>query len=192
MVVIASGETEKRAIPILMLHLQKQNIQLDNVYIPPGNRALNVNMAERLIKAARYSTPEQPDKFVILIDIDGSDPEEKLMPFRSNLLKRLGSTIEASVLFAYAQWHLEAWYFADAPNLRKFLGRELGHVDTSKPDEIQNPKLHLKNLLVDRVYTAGVSLEIARSLDAHTMAERSPSFRAFLDAVSNGNVVTGA
>ena len=171
----------------MMLHLRGQNIHIDNVYIPSRNRALNLDMAERLIKVARYAATEPLDKFIILIDLDGSYPEEKLLPFRAGLLGRLGNAIDAPVLFAYAQWHLEAWYFADAGNLKEYLGRELGSVDTSKPDDIQNPKLHLKHLLDDRVYTAEVSQEIAGHLDAHTIAERSPSFRGFRDAVLNGN-----
>ena len=68
----------------------------------------------------------------------------------------------------------------------------LGNVDTSKPDEIQNPKLHLKNVLGDRVYTARVSEEIARKLDAATIAQRSPSFEGFLEAVTNGSMTVGA
>jgi hypothetical protein len=58
--------------------------------------------------------------------------------------------------------------------------------DPSKPDEIQNPKLHLKHLLGERVYTAVISEEIARNLKAETIAQRSPSFRGFLEAVRNG------
>ena len=185
-VVIASGETERRAIPILMLHLLGQHTHIYDVRIPPRNKELSVDLAEKLIKAAWYANPEQPDKFVILIDLDGSDPVEKLLPFKNNLPERLGSEIQANVLYAYAQWHLEAWYFADAASLREYLGKALGSVDTSRPDDIQNPKLHLKNLLYDRIYTAGVSQEIARNLDAQTIAQRSPSFRGSLDAVMNG------
>ena len=160
-----------------------------DVRIPPQNRDLSVNMAEKLMKAAWYTYPEPPDKLVLLIDLDGANPGEKLLPFKDSLSKRLGNDVRATILYAYAQWHLEAWYFADAANLKEYLGRALGSVDTSKPDEIQNPKLHLKNLLVDRVYTAGVSQEIARKLNAQTIAQRSPSFRCFLDAVMNGTTI---
>ena len=97
--------------------------------------------------------------------------------------------VEADVLYAYAQAHLEAWYFADADNLRQYLGRAPGQVDTSKPDEIDNPKLQLRHLLGERVYTARVSAEIAGTLDATTIALRSPSFRIFVEAVMNGSVV---
>ncbi len=81
--------------------------------------------------------------------------------------------------------HLEAWYFADVENLRSCIGRAPGHVDTSMPDEIDNPKLQLQHLL-GRVYTARVSAEIAGALDAATIEQRSPSFRAFIAAVLNG------
>ena len=63
-----------------------------------------------------------------------------------------------------------------------------GHSDTSRPDEIQNPKLHLKHLLRKSLYTARVSEEIARKLDAGTIAGRSPSFKNFVDALTDGGL----
>ena len=154
--------------------------------IPGRNRALDVGIAEKLIKSAWYENPDAPpDKFVLLVDLDGEDPGAMLRPFRERLPQRLGE-IKADLLYAYAQWHLEAWYFADVGNLREHLGRAPGHVDTARPDEIPNPKQRLKNLLGGRTYTAGVSEEIAKSLDAAVIAGRSPSFRSFLDAVANG------
>ena len=87
--------------------------------------------------------------------------------------------------YAHAQRHLEAWYFADGGNLRSYLKRDLGRIDDSRPDEIENPKLHLRNIL-DQVYTARVSEEIARVLDAENISRRSPSFRGFLEALLNG------
>ena len=101
------------------------------------------------------------------------------------IAKRLPDEIRSRLQYAYAQWHLEAWYFADTENLQTYLQRDLGNVDTSKPDEIQNPKLHLKHLL-PRTYTARVSEEIARTLNPRTIAGRSPSFKGFVDAVLNG------
>ena len=151
------------------------------VRIPPGNRMLSFQMAEKLIKSAWYENADAPpDKLVILVDADGADPDEVLAPFKENLPGRLGGEIRATVLYAYAQWHLEAWYFADAANLRSYLGQAPGNVNTSRPDEIQNPKLHLKNVLGGRAYTARVSEEIARTLDARTIAQRSPSFAGFM------------
>ena len=91
------------------------------------------------------------------------------------------------MLCAYAQPHLEAWYFADAENLGNYLGRDTGQVDTSKPDEIRNPKLHLRHLLGERIYTARISEEIAATLDADTIVGRSPSFERFIDAIMNGS-----
>ena len=185
-IVLASGETERRALPHLLSHLRARGIFVVEVLIPPRNGVLSVQMAERLVKAAWYKCLDaSPDKFVILLDVDGKPPARVLEPF-GVLPERLGDEIGAAILHAYAQWHLEAWYFADASNLRDYLGRALGNVDTSRPDGIQNPKLHLKHLLGNRVYTARISEEIAIRLDAPTIAERSPSFRGFLDAVMNG------
>ena len=145
-------------------------------------------MAERLIKAAWYANAAAPpDKFVVLLDTDWKTPDEVTGPFRDRLPERLSEDITPPVLVAYAQQHLEAWYFADAANLRSWLGgRALGSVDESLPDEIQNPKQHLKNLLGGRVYTARVAEEIARDLDAQNIVQRSPSFRTFVEAVVNG------
>lgn len=193
-IVLASGETERRSLPHLVSHLQSEGISVDEIRIPPRNRALNVEMAVKLVKAAWYErVVSPPDKFVVLVDADGKNPDDVLRPLRERLSRRLGSTIQSTILYAWAQWHLEAWYFADSTNLRRYLGgSSLGHVDSSKPDEIQRPKLHLKNLLRDGVYTAVISEEIARMLDAPTIAQRSPSFRGFLDAVRDGAFTKGS
>ena len=186
-VVIASSETERRALPHLLAHLQGHDIEVE-VRIPPRNRALGVEMVYRLIQSSLYGFPEgPPDKYVLLVDIDGRNPGTALAPFKENLPKRLGIQLSPKIQYAYAQWHLEAWYFADAKNLRGYFGgKALGHVDASQPDEIQNPKLHLKNLLSDKFYTARVSEEIAKTLDSQTIAQRSQSFHSLLEAVKNG------
>jgi hypothetical protein len=187
-VVIASGETERRSLPHLVAHLQDEDIAVIDVRIPPGTKALNVNMAEKLIKASWFERiVDPPEKFVILVDTDGRTPDEALRPFREQLPQRLGPSIRPQIQFACAQWHLEAWYFADVSGLRTYLERAPGSVDPSKPDEIPNPKLHLKNLLGDRVYTAVISEEIAKRLHAQTIDQRSASFHGFLEAVRNGN-----
>ena len=186
-VILASGETERRALPHLVAHLQGQGIVVVEVRIPPRGRALNVEMAEKLLKASwfeRLASP--PDKFVVLVDTDAKMQGDVLRPFREQLPSRIGGEIRAKLQFACAQWHLEAWYFADSAGLRGYLNRDLGAVDTAKPDEIQNPKLHLKHLLGERSYTAVISEEIARNLKAETIGQRSPSFQGFLEAVRNG------
>ena len=185
-IILASGETERRALPHLLAHLRDRGVSVEEIRIPPRNGVLSIRTAEKLIKAAWYERLGvcSPDKFVVLLDVDGKPPERVLEPFRA-LPERLGGKIRAAVRCAYAQWHLEAWYFADAANLRGYLGRAPG-VDTFKPDGIPNPKHHLKQLLGDRVYTARVSEEIASQLDAQAIAERSPSFKGFLDAMMNG------
>lgn len=192
-VVIASGETERRSLPYLVAHLRADDISVDEVRIPPRGRPLEVEMAEKLVKATWYQRiADPPDKFVLLVDADGGDPGEVLRRFQEELPRRLGPKIQATIQYAYAQWHLEAWYFADFVGLRKYLGRDPGHVDTSQPDDIQNPKLHLKHLLADRVYTPLVSEEIARQLIGQTIAQRSPSFQGFIDAVRNGQRSPGS
>ena len=188
-VIIASGETERRSLPHLLSHLQEDGVLVDEVRIPPRHRRLNVGTVESLVKAAWYENMEEPaDKFVVLVDTDGKTPEDALEHIKNALPGRLSDEIGRRVHYAYAQWHLEAWYFADTVNLREYLGHAPGHVDTSKPDEIQNPKLHLKNMLGEQTYTARVSEDIAKVLDARIIAQRSPSFRGLQEAVINGEL----
>ena len=185
-VVIASGPTEQRAIPLLLS--SEESIQIQ-VLIPPNNRALSVENALRIIRSTQYATPgECPGKYVVLVDVDGKDPNEVIKPFVDGLPGQLDPELRELVHFAYAQWHLESWFFADAGGLREYLGgRSLGSVDTSAPDNIENPKNHLKNLLRETVlYTARISEEIAQRLNCDTIASRSPSFRSFREEVRNG------
>ncbi len=191
-VIIASGETERRALPYLIAHLRDDDIDM-SVRIPARNGSLRVETVHKIMQSAMYDSPEgPPDKYVVLIDVDGKEPGEALGDIRRRLTARLGDQFEPDVQYAYAQWHLEAWYFADAASLRGYLdGRSLGNVDTSQPDDIENPKLHLKHLLGERFYTARVSEDIAGVLDASIIAQRSPSFRGFLEAVKNGDNAQG-
>ena len=184
-IVLASGETERLSLRHLVEHLKRQGTSVSEVLVPPSTKALNAEMAEKLIKSAWYAINPTPDKIVLLVDVDGKSPEEVVSSMRNRLADRLPAEIRAKVQYAYAQWHLEAWYFADAEKLRIYLGRNLGSVDTSKPDEIQNPKHHLRQLL-GQPYTARVSERIASRLDGQTIALRSPSFKGFLDAILNG------
>ena len=166
---------------------------MDEIRIPPRHRKLNVGTVESLVKAVWYENiAEPPDKFVILVDTDGKTPDDALNLLRTELPSRLGCEIGERIRYAYAQWHLEAWYFADASSLREYLGQALGGVDTSKPDEIQNPKQHLRNLLGEQTYTALVSEDIARVLDARIIDQRSPSFRRFVEAIMNGGLGMGS
>ena len=188
-VVIASGETERRSLPHLLSYLQEEGISVDEIRIPAKHRKLNVGTVESLVKAVWYENiAEPPSKFVVLVDTDGKTPDDALNLLRTELPSRLGGEIGQWVQYAYAQWHLEAWYFADETNLRECLGKALGNVDASSPDEIQNPKRHLKNLLGEQTYTARVSEDIAKELDARTIAQRSPSFSGFLEAIRNGEL----
>ena len=184
--VVASGETERRALPHLVRHLEKQGIAV-NVGIPPRNRQITASTAEKLIKSRLYDG-SPPDKVVILLDMDGKDPAPHVKTFKDEIPSRLSGAPRVNIQYAYAQWHLEAWFFGDPSNLRQFLGGQaLGNVDASLPDRIENPKHHLRNLLGNRTYTALVSEEIASNLSPQTIAARSPSFNGFIEAVQNGS-----
>lgn len=182
-VVIASGETERRALPQLLKFLQP-DILVDDVRTPARNKALSVQVIAGLIRAAWFEKlDEPPKKFVVVVDVDRADPAVVLRPIQEGLPGHLAG-VNADIQYAYARAHLEAWYFGDAQNLRGYVGKDLGSVDTSKPDEIFNPKHHLTQLL--GIYTAGISAKIAQRVDAATIAGRSPSFRVLVDAVKNG------
>lgn len=187
-VVIASGETERRALPFLIGHLAEGGVVVEDIRIPPSHRAIDAVVAEKLIRSVWFERADdaRPDKFVVLLDTDRSTPQEVVAPLREELAKRT-KDIDANVLFAYAEQHLEAWYFADANKLRQYLGGNLGKIDSSQPDAIENPKLHLKSLLGSRLYTSLVSRDIAAQLDPATIAQRSPSFRGFVATLKNGN-----
>ena len=49
-IVVVSGETERRALPYLVSHLRSKSVSVDEVRIPPNNAALNARMVERIIK----------------------------------------------------------------------------------------------------------------------------------------------
>ena len=180
-VIIASGETERRSLPYLLAHLATEEVIVEDVRIPPRHRPINVDIAAKIIRSVSFERVDdtRPHKFVVLLDTDASLPEVVVAPIRADLPARLRD-IDASIQFAYAQPYLEAWYFADAKGLRQYLRRDLGNVDPSRLDAIGNPKRHLKQLLGSGLYTAQISREIAASLDAIVVAERSPSFRGFV------------
>lgn len=184
--IIASGPTERGSLPYLLEHLSEEGIAVE-VRIPDRNRPLRPNIVAPIIYASLYdSGGESYDKYVVLVDTDGKTAEDALHPLREGLQRANVERHVPSLLYAYAQWHLEAWYFADARNLRIYLGRDVGNVDTNQPDRIENPKHHLMQLLGTRTYTSTVSEEIAKSLNADTITQRSPSFAGFLAAVRNG------
>lgn len=187
--IIASGPTEQNSLPKLLEHLKSENIEID-IRIPSGHRQLRPNVICPIIISSQYDSDEgPPDKCVILVDTDGKSPEEAIGPIQQGLQRTQLSRSFQNVKFAYAQWHLEAWFFADAANLRGYLHRDVGGINPNEPDQIQNPKQHLRQLLGDAIYTAQVSEEIAAMLNPSTIAQRSSSFRIFLEAIRNGDAI---
>ena len=180
-VVIASGETERRSLPHLLSHLQDDGVFVEEVRIPPRNRKLTVRVVESL-HGTKIPSNLRTSLWFWWILMDG---------LLKNLLKRelprrLGSEIGTSPI-RIRDGTLKRG-ISHETNLRECLGKALGNVDASSPDEIQNPKLHLKNLLGEQTYTARVSEDIAKELDAGTIAHRSPSFSGFLEAIRNGEL----
>ena len=122
------GETEQRALPHLARDLQDSGITVCEVRIPLHIRALDAQMAENLIKAAWYENLDAPpDKFVLLIDLDGADLEASLEPIRTRLAGLKGG-ISAAVICAYAQEHLEG---GTSPTLRSSGNARAGHWERS-------------------------------------------------------------
>jgi hypothetical protein len=184
-VVVASGETERQALPLLLRGLSAAGVSVEIRTVVHG--CVTADAAGKVVVATwweRHGRGTPPDKFVVLADTDGREPEELLEALRDGIRNRVGN-VGATVLCAVATWHLEAWFFADALGLRAHLGRDLGAVEGAPPDEIQSPKNCLRSLLPGP-YTARAAGEIAAALEPDRVAERSPSFAAFLGAVRNG------
>jgi hypothetical protein len=193
-VVIASGETERRALPHITRHLCKEEgIDLQEVCIPPHHHVLDVASAEKLVLAAWFylsGSGRAPDKFVVLVDADARDPADVTRAFES-LPNRVHTRVPVPVIVTAAKWHLEAWFFAGGGFLREYLGRDLGSVDPNAPDGVVNPKLHLTHLLGDkRPYVASVAEEIAKGAQVGEL-RRSASFCAFESALRNGRDAVG-
>jgi len=185
-VVLATGRTELAAIPELTRDFRTAESACVHVRIPPGGGALIPSAIEKLAKSAYWDLKGRgnpPDKFVVLVDADGRPEETRVLPFKESCDRLLD--IPAPFLVTTAQWHLEAWFFAHAEALRKFLNRDLGSVDTSQPDQIPNPKLHLKHLL-DSPYTSRIAGEIAAAVSPQIVAQRSVSFSQFVRCLENG------
>ena len=175
------------ALPHLLAHLSAEGIAVD-VRIPDRNRKLLPSTVAPIIFDALYDFAQAPpDKYVVLVDTDGKTIEETLRPMQEGLRRANVEQRVPNIHYACAQWHLEAWYFADSRSLRSYLGRDLGNVDPNRPDGIENPKHHIQQLLGEKTYTVPVSEEIAEALNVDTIAQRSPSFAGFLAAVRNGD-----
>jgi hypothetical protein len=128
---------------------------------------------------------QELSKVVVLLDTDGKPIDDVIGPLEEPVRRRV-EDLPTTLKFAVAQRHLEAWFFGDEQGLRTYLGRALGHVDPSAPDELEAPKLHLRNLLRDGLYTARIAEEIASRLNPEAIYGRSPSFAGFVNAVRNG------
>jgi hypothetical protein len=187
-VVIASGETERRALPHLLSHLAEEGIEIIYPIRTPPNGRITGEIAYKIIVSAwrelEWVTP--PDKFVVLVDADGKAPETVVEALEQQLKKTNVAAVPAAVLVTSAKWHLEAWFFADPASLRAYIGGSLGSIDASKPDDIINPKLCLKNL-IDETYTSRIAEEIAQKLVVLEVRSHSPSFAQFERAVRNGH-----
>lgn len=186
MLVVASGETERRSLPILTALLLAEGVDSIEVRVVPHGKVVP-KLAEQVVRAAWYERIHvaRLDKAVVLTDCDArswADATAALAEVRARL-----RDLPLSVAVSAANWHLEAWFFADSAALRAHLGRALGSVDASTPDAIVNPKLHLRNILSPRAYTAAVAELIARSVDPAAVRASSPSFGQFCDSVLNGS-----
>jgi len=186
-VIIASGETERRALPCLLAPLEGEGIVIDSIVTPPRHQQIDAYMAERLLLSAWYSRDYScpPDKFVILVDADGKDPHTLVSKLEASLEKTKCQQIPVPIRVAAAKWHLEAWFWADPFGLREFLGRNLGDVDHSDPDAMTNPNYCLKQLLGEP-YTSRVAEEIAQRISLAEVRTRSSSFVLFEKALRNG------
>ena len=186
--IIGSGETERRVLPVLLRRLRDEGIYAEDVRIPSGGGSLTLKTVVRIARAAWFETNavgQAPDKLVVLVDANGKSTDDAIAELESPLTGRLGE-LPLTVRVAAAKRHLEAWFFGDEEGLRAYLGRNLGNVDASAPDDIRDPKHHLRNLLAGELYTARIAEEIARRVAPEAIYGRSASFANFVDTVRNG------
>ncbi len=186
-VIVASGATERAALPNLLGFLASEDIEVRDVRTPPRHRGLTVDVARAVVRAAWFELRhhEPPQKFVILVDADGGSGQQAIS--RLDGLEEKLADLPVPVKRAAAKWHLEAWFFADEQGLRRFLGTGLGSVNSTAPDSIENPKHHLKNLLAPRLYTSRIAGEMSAMISGLTVRARSPSFQSFVEAIRNGS-----
>ena len=92
-VVIASRETGRRALPHFVRALPDPGIVVSDVRIPPSNRTLDPGTTAKLIKAGWHEIPDaRPDKFVAVMDLDGANPDAVLRPFREQLSAQMSES----------------------------------------------------------------------------------------------------
>ena len=117
-IVIASGSTEQVVLRHLTAQSTADGIDVE-VRFPSRHRRLRFETVSQLINAALYdSVKGPPDKFVVPVDTDGKTPEEAMDPIKNGLERSSFRELRQRIHYAYAQWHLEAWFFADGVNLR--------------------------------------------------------------------------
>ena len=121
-VVIVTGETDRRSIPRVCRDAFEQ-AEWFEVRKPPGNAALTPEQAKKLIKAAWYEMcgrGRAPDKFVMLIDANNHEPLEAARPFEE-MAAHLAD-VTAPKLVTAAVRHLEAWFLAIRRSFGSFWG----------------------------------------------------------------------
>ena len=96
-VILASGETERRALPNLLRHLRHEGISVE-FRKPPRHRAISSDVAIKMANACYWSVP-RPHKLVVLLD--GRDPEEQLEPLQRRIGRSLDD-LDLKVSYAYA------------------------------------------------------------------------------------------
>ena len=123
-IVIASGSTEQVALRHLTAQLTADGIDVE-VRFPSRHRELRFATVSQLINAALYDSGEAPDKFVVLVDTDGKTPEAAIDPIKSELERSSFRELHQRIHYAYAQWHLEAWFFCRWREFKKLLWRPI-------------------------------------------------------------------
>lgn len=81
-VIIAPGETERKALPHLLAHLESEGITVD-IRIPDRNRQLIPGVVHPII----YSLPHEnqpPDKVVVLVDTDSKSADDAMQQLKRN------------------------------------------------------------------------------------------------------------
>jgi hypothetical protein len=104
--IVVSGETERRALPHLLDHLSQVGVADIQIRMSPHG-SVTTDVAKKVIISAWWELSalgQAFDKAVVLVDADAARPEQKEAEFER--LPSLISSIPIIVLVAAAKWHL--------------------------------------------------------------------------------------
>ena len=185
--ILASGLKEWYALPVLCRHFcEDAGVRV----VFPDHSAALIHQVAPLLQL--HWRPDVDPPCVILVDTHRLSPSQAMEPVQQKvdaMVQRgdLSPAARNSIRWAYAQPHLEAWFFADPSGLARYIGCD--EADLGVPGTIRDPQGVLRGLMTQhmpgrrRNYGASRAKDIADGLDARVVLANSPSFKTLIDAI---------